>query len=143
MRDVVLAVVTRGDGTALLLREPPGVLSGLWALPGGAVEAGESLEEGLRRELREETALELERARFVGRYEVSYRDGNAWRLHVFRVDALGVVSAERGSEARWLAPRGAEVHPTVRRIAADLGMSDEDAGAALEDAGIAMRRAEL
>ena len=49
------------DGRNLLLvergKEP---LKGYWSLPGGIVETGEKLEEGIRREVREETGLEVE-----------------------------------------------------------------------------------
>ncbi len=49
------------EGSNLLLvergKEP---LKGYWSLPGGIVETGEKLEEGIRREVREETGLEVE-----------------------------------------------------------------------------------
>jgi 8-oxo-dGTP diphosphatase len=69
-------VYAERDGRILLLRRAIGALSGQWYLPGGAVEAGESPEEGARRELREESGLEVEgpldllnayRARLYGR----------------------------------------------------------------------------
>jgi 8-oxo-dGTP diphosphatase len=39
-----------------------------WNLPGGAVDAGETVAEGLRREVREETGLEIEVGQLVGVY---------------------------------------------------------------------------
>jgi 8-oxo-dGTP diphosphatase len=49
------------DGDRLLIvergKEP---LKGYWSIPGGIVEVGEKLEEGIRREVREETGLEIE-----------------------------------------------------------------------------------
>ncbi len=47
------------DGCALLIRRGSEPLKGQWSIPGGTLELGETLEEGVRRELREETALEV------------------------------------------------------------------------------------
>jgi ADP-ribose pyrophosphatase YjhB (NUDIX family) len=47
------------DGCALLIRRGGEPLKGQWSIPGGTLELGETLEEGVRRELREETALEV------------------------------------------------------------------------------------
>jgi 8-oxo-dGTP diphosphatase len=49
------------DGKTLMVRIRPGTTSEpFWALPGGGVELGETLEEALKREFREETGLEVE-----------------------------------------------------------------------------------
>ncbi len=56
------ALVEQG-GRVLLVRTPK--WRGLWGVPGGKVEWGESLEEALRREFREEVGLGLKEVRFA------------------------------------------------------------------------------
>lgn len=58
--DVVGAVIRDGD-RVLLARRPEGKdQAGLWEFPGGKIEPGETPEEALARECREELALEIE-----------------------------------------------------------------------------------
>jgi 8-oxo-dGTP diphosphatase len=47
------------DGRALLVRRGSEPLRGEWSIPGGTLELGETLEEGVARELLEETGLEV------------------------------------------------------------------------------------
>lgn len=57
-------------GRILLVERARPPLKGSWSLPGGVLEAGETLKEGIRREVREETGLEVEP---VGIFEVFER----------------------------------------------------------------------
>jgi nucleoside triphosphatase len=61
-RFIVVGVVENARGEYLLCRMPSdrGVFPGEWGLPGGGIEAGETLEEALRREIAEEVGLELQ-----------------------------------------------------------------------------------
>ena len=59
--------------------------NGLWCLPGGGLDSGESLAETCLREIREETGLSVEIVRLVGLYSnphtiVVYKDGNSWQV---------------------------------------------------------------
>jgi 8-oxo-dGTP diphosphatase len=57
---VAAAALVRDDGRLLLARRPEGkAMAGLWEFPGGKVEAGESPQTALSRELREELSIEV------------------------------------------------------------------------------------
>jgi mutator protein MutT len=63
------AIVTR-DGHLLMVKRGKDPGRGLWSIPGGHVEPGEYLTEALTREVREETALEVEVGDLVGILEL-------------------------------------------------------------------------
>jgi ADP-ribose pyrophosphatase YjhB (NUDIX family) len=56
------------NGSLLFLRRKNNPAAGLWWFAGGRICKGESLEETLRREVKEETGLEIESCRFVKAY---------------------------------------------------------------------------
>jgi 8-oxo-dGTP diphosphatase len=58
--EVAVGVLLRGDGAFLLTSRPQGkVYAGYWEFPGGKLEAGESVEQALRRELHEEIGITI------------------------------------------------------------------------------------
>ena len=63
---VVMAAVVEKDGRLMICRRGPGRrLEGVWEFPGGKLEAGETPEQGLARELREELKIETEIGRIL------------------------------------------------------------------------------
>lgn len=96
---VVAAVVVRED-RVLLSRRPPGKhLAGLWEFPGGKIEAWESPEEALIREVREELALEVEAPRPFAFVHHDYPEKRILLL-AYRCDARGE-PASGELEWRW------------------------------------------
>src|ERR1043166_5147375 len=62
-------------GRILMAQRGKEPLKGWWSLPGGAVETGESLDYAVRREVREETGLEVEPAGVFEIFERIMKDG--------------------------------------------------------------------
>lgn len=60
-RDIVSGVIESRDACILLVQKPhtQSIYAGKWCIPGGGMEEGESKEEALVRELREETSLDV------------------------------------------------------------------------------------
>jgi 8-oxo-dGTP diphosphatase len=85
MTTVVAGVIERG-GRILICQRRRGQAHELkWEFPGGKVEAGESPEDALRRELREELAIEAEPDHEITRYEYTYPNRPAILLVFFQV----------------------------------------------------------
>ena len=78
------AVLFRGDEVLLVRRRHPPRQGG-WSFPGGRLELGERLEEGLKREVLEETGFEVEVSSLLDLYQYVERDGEAKVLYHYCV----------------------------------------------------------
>jgi 8-oxo-dGTP diphosphatase len=86
MITVTAGILTDGDRVLICQRRAGSRFSLKWEFPGGKVEDGETPEGCLRRELREELAIEAEVGPEIHRTEHRYPNGFAVRLLFFRVD---------------------------------------------------------
>jgi 8-oxo-dGTP diphosphatase len=104
MIDVVFGVIEDDHGRLLACRRPQGKqLAGLWELPGGKLEHGESPAAALRRELHEELAVEVEVGAALATVEHDYGDF-AIRLLPLRCRiTAGDPRPHEHAEIRWVA----------------------------------------
>ena len=70
------AVVVK-DGKAIIIKRANEPYKGQWSIPGGRVELGESLADAVRREIREETGLEVDVGPVIEVFERVMRDDNS------------------------------------------------------------------
>jgi len=95
----------------LIVRRASSPMLGLYTLPGGVVEAGETLEEALKREIEEETALKIESVALAGYRDAIFRDkeNRVERHFVIMAFAARLISGEvklneELHDFHWLTP---------------------------------------
>jgi 8-oxo-dGTP diphosphatase len=106
----VSAAIIR-DGKVLVVRRARQPALGIYTLPGGGVETGETLMQAVTREVREETSMDIEPVALAGHREAIVRDaqGRVERHFVILCFAARWLSGEpvlneELDDARWLAP---------------------------------------
>jgi 8-oxo-dGTP diphosphatase len=106
----VSAAIIR-DGRVFIARRARGPALGVWTMPGGVVEAGETLSEALAREILEETSMTIEPVALAGPREVVVRDddGKVSRHFVILCFASRWIGGETRlndelDDSRWIRP---------------------------------------
>jgi ADP-ribose pyrophosphatase YjhB (NUDIX family) len=101
------AVVVK-EGRVLLIRRGNEPMKGHWSLPGGMLELGETLTDGVVREVREETGLAVEPVELIELLDRIHREGQRVRYHYVIADYLCRVvggalrAASDADAARWV-----------------------------------------
>ncbi len=105
------AVIEDEAGRILLVKHIPergGFWQGKWICPGGELELGETIEEGIRREVKEETQLEIDLVKPLTPFERIVRSNDSVSLHIIYIDYLAKLTGGKlkvGSdvgEAMWV-----------------------------------------
>ena len=114
------------DDRALLIRRGSAPLKGEWSIPGGMLEVGETILEGVQRELKEETAIEVKVLDLIEVFERLTRDDSGrLKYHFVILDYLCEVvqgEAQAGSDVTDVAwaheaeLNGYSLTPTATRV---------------------------
>ena len=98
------AVVTDGHGRLLLIKRGHEPGAGLWSIPGGRIEPGETDAEALVREMFEETGLAVEVGPLIGSVRRPGLDGAVIDIRDYAVTVTGgtLRPGDDAADARWL-----------------------------------------
>ena len=103
--ELCVGAVVVDDGRLLLIRRGHGPAAGEWSVPGGRVQAGETMAEAVVREVMEETGVEVVCDELVGWVE-RFGDERHFVIFDFRARLLGEaepVAGDDAAEASWVA----------------------------------------
>jgi 8-oxo-dGTP diphosphatase len=100
---VAVGVITQADKKILIsLRHASAHQGGLWEFPGGKVEAGESVQQALQRELNEELGITVVVGKSIIEVRHEYPDKtvllDVWHIASFTGEAIG----REGQQLRWI-----------------------------------------
>ena len=98
------AIVTDGQGRLLMIKRGHEPGAGLWSIPGGRIEPGETDTEALVREMFEETGLVVEVGRLIGRVQRPGPNGTVIDIRDYAATVTGgtLRPGDDAADARWV-----------------------------------------
>lgn len=111
---IAVGVVSDAQGRILISeRKPDCAFAGQWEFPGGKCERGETVEQALGRELKEELGITVSSLRPLIRFEYHYPDRHVlldtWRVTEWQ----GTADPLEGQRLAWVAPRELDAYPML------------------------------
>ncbi|MDR3586481.1 MAG: (deoxy)nucleoside triphosphate pyrophosphohydrolase [Desulfosporosinus sp.] len=102
MKEVTAAIIIKENRVLIAERAPGENLAGKWEFPGGKIELGETLQECLKREIREELEVEINVLELFGESIYVYQNGTI-KLMAFRCQWIsGDFSLNVHSRIKWV-----------------------------------------
>ncbi len=100
------AVVIDGQGRLLMIKRGHEPGAGLWSIPGGRIEPGETDAAALAREMLEETSLSVQVGRLLGRVRRPGPGGSVIDIKDYAATITGgtLQAGDDAADARWIAP---------------------------------------
>ena len=132
------AIIEDQGGRILLVKHVPergGFWQGKWICPGGKLESGETIEEGIKREVKEETRLDIDLLAPLPPFDRIVRSNDEISLHVIYIDYLARVTGGKlepesdVGEAIWIEKERipeiwTELHDDTKRLLQIAGIID-------------------
>ena len=123
MKEVTAAIIISDNKVLIAERAPGQNLAGKWEFPGGKIEPGETLQECLKREIREELDVDIEVMDLFGESIYAYQSGTI-KLMAFRCQWLsGDFKLSVHSRIEWVTRQQLELYdfapadiPIVERL---------------------------
>jgi len=112
------AVIKDDRGRLLLIKRGHAPGAGLWSLPGGRIEPGETDAEALVREMREETGLVIEAGQLIGTVRRPTQDGGLLDIRDYAATVTGgtLRAGDDAADARWVAASELETLPVTEGL---------------------------
>jgi 8-oxo-dGTP diphosphatase len=109
------AVIKDDQGRLLLIKRGHAPAAGLWSLPGGRIEPGETDAEALVREMREETGLVIDPGQLIGSVRRPARDGVVFDIRDYAATVTGgtLRPGDDAADARWVDARELQSLPVT------------------------------
>ena len=116
------AVIKDDQGRLLLIKRGHEPGAGLWSIPGGRIEPGETDAEAMVREMREETGLAVQVGPLLGRVRRPAQDGNVLDIRDYAATVTGgtLRAGDDAAQARWVAPGELALLPVTDGLVAAL-----------------------
>ncbi len=118
----VVAAVIRKDNSIFATARGYGSYKGWWEFPGGKLEAGETPQQALRREIREELDTEIEVGPFIRTIEYDYPEFHLSMDCFWACVVSGHLELKEAQSARWLTKKDIR---SVKWLPADILILDE------------------
>jgi 8-oxo-dGTP diphosphatase len=116
------AVIKDARGRLLLVKRGHEPGAGLWSLPGGRIEPGETDAQALVREIREETGLAIEAGPLIGAVQRPGRDGDVFDIRDYAATVTGgtLSAGDDAADARWVTAAELPSLPVTEGLTATL-----------------------
>lgn len=113
------AVIKDRDGRLLLIKRGHEPGAGLWSLPGGRIEAGETHHQAVAREVLEETGLRVECRRLLGTAELPGPDGAVIHVSDYLAEVTGgeLAAGDDAADAAWVTAADLDRLPLTNGLA--------------------------
>lgn len=102
MKEVTAAIITKDNLILIAQRGKNEKLSGMWEFPGGKIEARETPQQCLKREIQEELNIEIEVGKFFGESDYTYPNGEIKLLAYFAIIVKGDIKLSVHDEVKWI-----------------------------------------